>query len=426
MRAYKPNTKRLLIPKKSKRYYAANGFRAVTVKRPLGKAAVVLAVCLCVLLVPFLIMTDIRRDAAVSEWWTTHIQAGWEKFAGTLTSWLPFSVLEFFIVLAIIVGVFLVIRLFANLCRARFKRIAIGALALCVGGMYLLDMYILSMGFGYYRSEMPIPQSGANYTADQAAQVIGYYLNDFNALAKKLERDENGCVRCPYTFSELAELVDKEYSRLDNDYFGDYTPRAKPVVNSWFLSDMLITGITFLPFGEVAINVAAPPTSQTLTMAHELAHAKGIQREGDANLLARYLLVSSSDDYLRYCGYYGAFNNLLQSLLLFEDYARYNEFALELSSLIYAERKYANDYWNSQPDYIGQIAELFNDIYLKLNGSQNGTDSYYNGNQSSVVTPIDPSTGEPAKDPETGEQVKIIVYSQIQMMFFWLYENRPN
>lgn len=287
-------------------------------------------------------------------------------------------------------------------------------------------MYILSMGFGYYRAEMPIPQAGKDYKIEQVVQVVQYYLNDFNKLADTLERDENGCVKCPYTFSELAELVDNEYARLNNDYYGDYTPRAKPVVNSWFLSDMLITGITFLPFGEVAINVDAPPTSQTLTMAHELAHAKGIQREGDANLLARYMLVSSSNDYLRYCGYYGAFNNLLQSLLLFEDYINYNILALRLSPYIYAERRYTNDYWNSQPDYIGQIAEMFNDLYLKLNGSQNGKDSYYDGNKSDVVTPTDPETGEPEKDPETGEEVRIVVFSQIQMMFFWLYENRPN
>ncbi|MDE6029065.1 MAG: DUF3810 domain-containing protein [Clostridiales bacterium] len=413
-----------LTPKRYTRMYTADGLRAPIVKRPIGKAAFILAAVACGLLIPLLLMLDLRTDPQIAEWWTTHIEAGWERVVGTLTSWIPFSVMEFFIVCLVGLGIFFYVRLIINLGRARFKRILIGALSIGVGVIYMLNLYVVSMAFAYYRAEMPIPQSQTKYDAESVKPVIEYFLSDYNELAERLPRDENGCVECPYTFAELAERVKVEYARLTDPYFNQYTPTAKPIVNSWFMSQMLITGMTFLPTGEASVNNAAPPTTRTITLAHELAHAKGVFREGDANLLARYVLISSDDDYLRYCGYYYAFDNLLEAFVLTEDIESYREFLGRISDKVRVERWYASDYWNSQWDIIGQIAEFFNNWYLESNGATNGTGSYENGNQSTVVTPTDPITGEPERDPETQQPVRIIYFSQVQKMFFAVYEQR--
>lgn len=413
-----------LTKRPSKERYTRCGFRTVTVKQPLSFKLFALAAALCFLLLPFLVMSAIRTDARLAEWWVTHIQAGWERFAGTLTSWLPVSVLELCIVTLIIVGACLLVRLVVNLCNARLKKIALGALLIGVGGAIVLDMFTMSMGFGYYRAPMPLAQAGIDYTAAQAAEAARYFLSDYNALAESFERDENGCVECPYTFSELAELIRAEYDKLDDPYFASYTPTAKPIVNSWFLSDVMITGITFLPIGEACLNVAAPPSTVPDTLAHELAHTKGVQREGDANLLAQYILLSSDNDYLRYCGYLDAFGNLLSAVLLAGDRDEYSRLALDMSPLIAAERAYTREYWAAHSDIMGQIGEFFNNAYLKSNGAVNGTGSYDEGKKSEVITPIDPETGLPEIDPDTGKPVVIPVYSQLQKIFFHIYENR--
>ncbi|MCH5155161.1 MAG: DUF3810 domain-containing protein [Clostridiales bacterium] len=411
-------------PKQYVRWYTADGVRAVTVKRPIGRTVFILAAVICGLLIPLIVMLELRTDTALAEWWTTHIEAGWEKVVGTLTSWLPFSVTEFFIVCIIGLSVFFYVRLIVNLGRARFKRILTGALSVCVGVVYLLNLYVLSMAFAYYRAEMPIPQSQKKYDVEELKAVVEYFLADYNNLAVTLPRDKNGCVECPYTFSELAERIKIEYARLTDDYFNQYTPTAKPVVNSWFLSQMMITGMTFLPTGEATVNTAAPPTTRTITLAHELAHAKGVFREGDANLLARYILISADDDYLRYCGYYYAFDNLLEALALAESDQLYQEYLYRVDDRVYIERRFIIEYWNSQWNLLGQIAEFFNNLYLKSNGASNGTGSYEDSNQSSVVTPTDPSTGLPERDPETQKPVRIINYSKVQKMFFAVYESR--
>ncbi len=404
--------------KRSGRIYDPSGHGSESVLPKLGYTRFILGAVISVFAIFYLIMNGIRTDAALAEKWTVTVGRAWENAIGHLTSFIPVSIFEILVVLLITVGLFLFVRLVINLCHARFKRILTGLLSVGTGVMYVLNLYMLSMGFGYYRAALPLGQAGDDYDAVQAKTVALYFLDDFNALAEKFERDENGCVVSPYSFGELAEIMKTEYSRVANEldpngYFFSYTPTAKRIVNSWFMSDLRITGITFLPTGESNVNISAPPSSIPFTMAHELAHAKGVQREGDANLIAQYLLLSSDDDYLRYCGYYDSFYAVERAVWLAGDFDGFKEIAQSVTKTVVPEYAYDNMYWNSQPDIIGDIGEFFNDIYLKLNGAINGTGSYGDGNQSGTKPSVDPNTGETVIKP---------VYSQIQKIYFYLYE----
>ncbi len=403
-----------------------NDGRLETVHSALPRAIFILAAIACFLLITFLVMTEIRTDPATAEFWTNHIERGYEHAVGAMTSWLPVSAFELLFCLLIGLGVFLFVRLIINLCRAKFFRILSGALWLSAGALYVLNLYMLSMGFGYFRAEMPMAQAGEDYDAAQTAVVARYYLDDYNALSRKLERDGNGEVICPYSFGELSSLMRKEYERLDDNYFFSYTPKAKPIVNSYVLSAMGITGITFLPVGEATLNIAAPATYGTFTMAHELAHTKGVQREGDANLIAQYILITSDDDYLRYCGYYASIYNLFEAVELAGDGETYRELLSSIDPLIRAEKYREYEYWQSQPDIVGKVSEFFNNIYLMFNGADNGTGSYDDGVQMDVIPPpIDPDTGEVELDPDTGEPQKPIpVYSSLQKAYFAVYEQK--
>ena len=383
------------------------------------------AAVLCGLLTLYFIMDGMRTNAAIAEWWVRHVQAAWEVAIGSVTSIFHLSIFELCIAALVILAEDLYVMLVISLCRKRFGAIATGLLTLGIAAAVVLDAYMLSMGFGYYRAPMPMYYAGADYDAAQAAAACEYFLNDYNELAASLERDENGCVVCPYSFRELAKKLQEEYARLDDGYFNKYTPVAKEVVNSRLMSDTLILGITFLPTGEANVNTEAAPVEYAFTMAHELAHAKGVQREGDANLLAQYILLSSDDPFLRYCAYYDSIGSLFQSVMLAGDRETYIKLSSSVDPIVKTERAYVFDFWISQPDVIGQISETFNNIYLKLNGATNGTGSYGDGNKTDVVIPIEPDTGDPVTDPDTGNPVVIPVYSSSQKIYFYLYENRP-
>ncbi len=393
-----------------------------TAVNPLGLKRFILAAVICALLVPLIIMENIRTDRAVAEYWTRTIARGWEQFAGTITSVFPFSVFELCVCVVVLIAVYLFVRFVINLCRAHFKTILTGLLSIGVGAVTVLDLYMMSMGFGYYRAPMPLYVAGADYNAKQVRTVVEYFLPDYNALSASFDRDENGCVIPPYSFGELAEKLQTEYSRLDDDYFSEYTPSGKPIVNSWLLSALNITGITFLPTGEANVNTLTPPTYATFTLAHEIAHTKGVQREGDANILAQYVLLSSSDGYLRYCGYYKAFYDLVSALDLAGDREGWIELYRKIDPLVFKEKRYESSYWASQPHFMKDLGEFFNNIYLMFNGADNGTGSYSDGNKTDTVTPVDPDTGEPEVNPDTQEPIVIPVYSTAQKIFFYIYE----
>lgn len=404
--------------------YSARGDMAESVPRRLRLVPFVLAAVFCALLAFFSVMTELRTDPELAEWWTQNVAQGVVRVIGALTSFLPISVFEILVIVVVACALFLFVRLVINLCRAQFRKIFMGLLAAGVAAMYVLDMYMLSMGFGYYRAAMPKYLAGDDYNSKQATAVADFVLADYNALAEKFKRDKNGCVVCPYTFGELAELMRKEYARLDDDYFFSYTPKAKPVVNGWFMSASLITGVTFLPTGEANVNTAAPPTTITYTMAHELAHAKGVMREGDANLISYYVLLSSKNDYLRYCGYVATFYDFVDCVQLAGDSESFSRIIASVSPLIDGELAYTYDYWRSQPDIMGEISEFFNNWYLESNGVENGTGSYDDGNQSGTVTPIDPDTNKPIIDPDTNKPVVKPVYSEVQKTYFRIYESK--
>ncbi len=416
--------KSILRPIRRTRYYNADGTRASTVPQRVKKAPFITAAVIALLAIPLIVMNAVRTDPELAEWWTIHIAQGYTRFAGAFTSWLAISVYELLIIILVSLCVFLFVRLVINLSKKRFKAILNGALAMGAAAMVVLNLYMASMGFGYYRADMPLPQAGANYKGGQAAIAARYFVDDFNKLCDKLERDENGCVICPYDFRELSKLMEKEYSRLDDEYFFSYTPLAKPVLNSKLLSWLSITGITFLPIGEASVNTDVPPTTVTYTMAHEIAHTKGVQREGDANLISYYVLLSSENDYLRYCGYYATIYGFIRSVSLAGESEQYSEIYDSVSKKPNAEYKYADAYWEAQPDIIGELGEFFNNIYLVFNGASNGTGSYNNGNQSGVIKPVDPETGDPIIDPDTQKPVIIPVYSQVQKLYFALYEQK--
>ena len=64
-----------------------------------------------------------------------------------------------------------------------------------------------------------------------------------------------------------------------------------------------ITGVYSFMTGEMNVCTAFPDYSLIYTAAHEMAHARGIAREDEANFVAFLVLESSTDPYIRYAGH---------------------------------------------------------------------------------------------------------------------------
>lgn len=363
-----------------------------------------------------------------SDWVCRYIARPWIFVIGHVNSLFPFSVFEFCIIAAIITAIILAVLMIKALVRKRGAAVLKGLAILIICVLSVFNLYTLLVGFSYYRPHAPVPQSEKDYEPAQVTEIVRYFADDYNSLADSFERDGNGNVISPYSLSELSKLLQKEFKRLDNDYYYAYTPRTKGILNSWFMTMNNISGITFVPLGEPNVNRDTPPSDIPQTMAHEMAHAKGVMREGEANFVAYYLLLTSNNDYLRYCGYFSVFYALLPAVNANSSIKTDRiEISKNINPLIIKETNNAVKFWSEkskQPGLAGflnrmfkKIGDFMNDIFLKSNGADNGNASYGDKINDGGVT----DTGK--TDPDTNEIIYDVTYSSVQKMFFGIYES---
>ena len=341
------------------------------------------AIAIGALVVLIAIFALLRLNENVSEYFFARgVSRYFVCVAGHVSDLFPFSVFGVLAIAAIIAlaAIFVTIIVFLKKKRRTdalriFEKTVVAALSVAL-------IYIITAGGCYNRKPMPIDSyDGEQLTVEQTAETINAYVADFNAVAATLSYDEKGKSVSPYTFGQLADVLIDEYKRLDDDYFSSYTPRIKKAITSKLMSYQGTCGITFQPLGEAVINYETPDCYLVLTAAHELAHAKGVMRERDANLLSYYLLITSEIPYLRYCGYMYSLG-FLTSTLNFLDSEVYNETMKSYPVVARKDKQLETDFWATKEGIVDKVSTFFNDIYLKLSGVSEGTGNY--GDPSSI------------------------------------------
>ena len=198
-----------------------------------------------------------------------------------------------------------------------------------------------------------------------------YFVDELNAASRQLERGEDGRILPPLSFDEVADALNEAYAALGG-YFSGQEVRPKAVALSVPLSYLGITGI-FIPFfGEANVNVNIPVYELPQTMAHEMAHAKGVSREDEANVVSYYVCLTSEEAYLRYSALMPAAATLLNALPRDER----NALRERLSEEVLADYAAASEHYARYEGAIDRISSFFNDLFLKANGVPQGTRSY--------------------------------------------------
>ena len=325
-----------------------------------------------IILVVFLIL---RTNVAICEYMTKNVMGNINSFVGGIAAKLPFSAFEFFVVFCLCV-LFVLILTMIILAVKKKGVISLKILCSIVGIAFLFgSYYVLVAGFAYNRA--PIAEFSPDYQPDywEYYDIAKWYKADYDALGEKMERDQDGFSICTYTNDELNVLLKKEVQRLDGYYNVKGCFSVKPMkLFSGYMSDTRITGITFMPTGDCGVNNLMPSVEYPSTAMHEMMHSVGIMRENEANFMACYLLISSENDYLRYCGYMEFYGYLYNALFINATNEELN--AVGVSAKVYKERQLINEYWWSQKSFMDKVGDFFNDLYLKLSGQKEGTGSY--------------------------------------------------
>ena len=367
----------------------------------------------------FLTLLVLKSNTQICEFFATTFSRGWIFIFGNAFGWLPFSLYELFLIVAITGGIALLVVIIIFLFRKQWKRLLSATLVTALAVFTFLNVYTATASFSYGREKLPdevyTEYKGEDLTFEQAVELANGLVERANAAFYATEHDADGNIVFPFTLSKLSDLLADEYARLQSDYFSPYTPRGKRIINKRIMSEMHIVGVFFAPFGEANVNGNETNLYLPQTLAHEMAHGKGVMREYDANLVSYYLLLTCDNPYLSYgaavqCMYsaismVGLYPNSKQAVA--ELYAKIDD------GITKERRNYSAFY--AQFTLMSDVGEFFNDIYLKLNKQEDGTGSYYKPGENE-------GTGE--VDDDGKEIVKVIRFSGTQNLLIKLYKEK--
>lgn len=145
----------------------------------------------------------------------------------------------------------------------------------------------IMFGINYYADSFQ-EKSGiyaAESTAEELYDLTVYFANMASMYSDKVQRDTDGvfAVSQDYYFeasTEICHTIEEQFPFLSQTAWA-----PKKILTSKLLSYTHFTGFYFPLTGEANINSDAPDCFIPFTIAHEMAHQRGVASEDEANFV---------------------------------------------------------------------------------------------------------------------------------------------
>jgi hypothetical protein len=231
---------------------------------------------------------------------------------------------------------------------------------------------------------------GLNYQRPLLFELLGYEQRkaetaELEALGRMMVENVNQSYteahdgdRTAPESRKIIKLLNEAYDTASEFRLfprGEFAP-PKPVYSSEVLTRLGISGIYFPFTAEPNYNADIPDFQLPFSIAHEMAHQRGVARESEANFVAYVVCVNSRDPFIRYSGFRNGLGVLSELSKVEPEKAR--ELTKQLGTGYREDSRRAALFWAKASGAAGTLSYRMNDLYLRANRVKAGAADYSN------------------------------------------------
>ena len=320
-----------------------------------------------------------RGNRPLMVWASERLVQPVHRALAALNSHLPFSVAEALIGLAAAAVIAYIIYIVISMLRGggRLKRLYAAVINLLAAGLAVYAGFCMLWGVYYYGDDFMTRSAleNENISVEQLEAVTRYFAERSNEYAEQVPRDEDG----NYIADRAAILArsDKVYENIERELpcLAGPAVRAKGVYFSRLMSYTDFTGF-FFPFtAEANVNTDFPPALFASTVAHELAHQRGVAKEQEANFVAVLASLAYGDTEYCYSACLLAYTHLGNALYS-ADYEAWKSIYLSLSEDVRRDFAANREYWAQFETPVQKVSNTVYEGFLYSYDQDMGLKSY--------------------------------------------------
>ncbi len=320
-----------------------------------------------------------RDNHALMVWVSERLVRPAHRALAVLNDHLPFSVAELLIGLAVIAVLVYIIYTIIKLirCGGRLKRLYAAVINLLAAGLAVYAGFCMLWGVYYYGNDF-MTRSGLkndNISVEQLETVTEYFAALVNEYSSQVPRDADG----NYVADRDAILrrSNEVYANVEETLpcLSGPAVRAKGVYFSRVMSYTDFTGF-FFPFtAEANVNTDFPPALFASTVAHELAHQRGVAKEQEANFAAVLASLEYGDAEYCYSACMLAYTHLGNALYS-ADYDAWKSIYLTLNEDVRRDFAANREYWAQFETPVQKVSNTVYEGFLHSYDQTMGLKSY--------------------------------------------------
>lgn len=314
---------------------------------------------------------------AFADFFNDNISSVFRFILAKITYLFPFSVAEF-ILFASPVIVFIFLRAVFVYMDTHDYGFVRSITTLTASLVLVLSVFVFNFAAGYrgHTLDYKLGYETGNVSVEELKSTAVYVTEKLNFLADDVAFTDNGSIR-GYSHADTVDAAYESYEKLESEY--DFINNFKAPVKRLAVSKLMtythISGIYTFFTGEANLNTNYPEFVNVYTIAHEMAHQRGIARENEANFVAYIVCISSDDLYMQYSGYLNMFEYLVAAIPSSEANAVSDIYKM-LDKRVYNDLvKYSEFFDKYRDSAASDVSETINDTYLQIQGTA-GTKSY--------------------------------------------------